>query len=247
MKTIVIADDEPIVRMDVREMAEELGFKVVGEAADGFDAVELCRAYRPDVVFMDVKMPVFNGISASRSIMTKNLAGCVILLTSYSDQDIVASAAEAGVSGYLVKPIRKQNLLPAIEIASAQSRLVRENMERAAEAEKKLKDDRLIHRAQAALAEQYRCSSEEAYHRMRKLAMDKRLPLAKIASEFLSQNEEASHMAVVKKYLMTSKKMSEDRAYRYIVNFGKNHGISTEEAASRIYHFLSAEKPEAFS
>ena len=118
-RTAAVLDDEPLTRMDLRDMLTEQGFDVVGEAADGFDAVELCREKHPDVVLMDVlcrekhpdvvlmdvKMPVFDGLTASETILTENLADCVVLLTAFSDGGIVECAGQAGVTGYLVKPI----------------------------------------------------------------------------------------------------------------------------------------------
>ena len=104
-RTAAVLDDEPLTRMDLRDMLTEQGFDVVGEAADGFDAVELCREKHPDVVLMDVKMPVFDGLTASETILTENLADCVVQLTAFSDGGIVESAGQAGVTGYLVKPI----------------------------------------------------------------------------------------------------------------------------------------------
>ena len=154
MRTVIIADDEPVVRMDLRETLEELGFQVAGEAEDGFDAVELCRRMHPEIVLMDVKMPVFNGLSASSVILREQLADCVILLTAYSDREIVEKAADVGVNGYLVKPVSREALQPAIEVALAQSHTLKETRKQAMVAEKKLKEDRLIHRAQAALAKQ---------------------------------------------------------------------------------------------
>ena len=99
MKTVIIADDEPITRMDLCDMVQELGFQVLGQAADGFDAIELCRETHPDVVLMDVKMPIFDGLTASETILSEDLAGCVVLLTAFSDREIISRATAAGVTG----------------------------------------------------------------------------------------------------------------------------------------------------
>ena len=99
MISVAVIDDEPITRMDIAGMLKDLGYSVVGEAGDGFDAVALCRAKHPDVVLMDVKMPVFDGLSASKVILDEDLAGSVVLLTAFSDEEIVKKAGEIGVSG----------------------------------------------------------------------------------------------------------------------------------------------------
>lgn len=114
MKTVLIVDDEPITRMDLSDMLRELGFGVAGEAADGFDAMELCRLKRPDVVLMDVKMPIFDGLSASETILAEELAGCVVLLTAFSDPEIIRRAGAAGVTGYLVKRLTRNRFFPPL-------------------------------------------------------------------------------------------------------------------------------------
>lgn len=242
MKTVVIADDEPITRMDLTDMLIELGFEVVGEASDGFDAIELCRAKHPDIVLMDVKMPIFDGLSASNTIISEDLATCVILLTAFSDADIIDRASKIGVMGYLTKPIDQKSLLPTIKVAYAQSVRLRESHMKAAEMEKKLEDSKLIHMAQAYLARTQGCSETEAYQQMRRAAMDKRLSLAALARHILSQETKNSDMSAVKEFLMTQMGMKENRAYQYIVTYGKNKGVSVEEAARQLKRQLMPEK-----
>ena len=113
---IVIADNESIIRMDLREMLEEQGHTIVGEAHDGKQALELTRKYRPDLVMMDIKMPNMDGITAAKTIADEGISP-VILLTAFSDSEIVSRAKDAGVLAYLVKPIREESISPAIEIA----------------------------------------------------------------------------------------------------------------------------------
>ena len=129
MKRVIVVDDEPITRMDLRGMLGDLGFEVAGEAGDGFDAVEVCRRLQPDVVLMDVKMPVFDGINAAETILQQDLAGCVVLLTAYGDREIIDRASAAGVTGYIVKPVEERLLLPTIEVALAQSQRLRQSRE----------------------------------------------------------------------------------------------------------------------
>ena len=102
-RTAVGVDDEPITRLDLVQMLEEMGFEVAGDAADGFDAIELCRLHHPDVVLMDIKMPVFDGLTASETIISEDLGGCVVLLTAFRDRELIDRASAIGVTGYLVK------------------------------------------------------------------------------------------------------------------------------------------------
>ena len=187
--TVAVVDDEPITRMDIAGMLEDLGYEVAFEAGDGFDAVASCRNKRPDVVLMDVKMPVFDGLSAAQTILKEDLAGSVILLTAFSDEEIVRKAGEIGVSGYLVKPVEQRLLRPAIEVAMAQSRRLRESRAETEDAKQKLEDSKLIARAQALYAAKEGVGEGEAYQILRRTAMDKRLPLAVIAKAYLEQED----------------------------------------------------------
>lgn len=187
MRTVAVAEDEPITRMDICAMLEELGFSIAGEASDGFDAIELCRRTKPDIALLDVKMPVFDGLTAAETICRENLATCVVMLTAFSDEDIVARAAEAGVTGYLVKPIDRSKLMPTIEVAYAQALRLRESREEAKKAQRQIAEDREIHKAQKLFARKLRCTETEAYEKMRKMAMDKRVPLYTIAKAVIEQ------------------------------------------------------------
>ena len=189
--SVAVIDDEPITRMDIAGMLKDLGYSGVGEAGDGFDAVALCRAKQPDVVLMDVKMPVFDGLSASKVILDEDLAGSVVLLTAFSDEEIVEKASRIGVSGYLVKPVEQQRLRPVIEVAVAQSRRLRESRKETEDANRRLEEAKLIARAQSVYAKKEHVSESDAYQVLRKTAMDKRLPLAVIAKAYLEQEEQA--------------------------------------------------------
>ena len=241
MRTVIIVDDEPITRMDLSDMMAEIGCRVVGEGSDGFDAIELCRAKHPDVVLMDVRMPIFDGLSASKTIVDEDLAGCVVLLTALSDAEIVRRAGEIGVSGYLTKPIDQKALLPALEVACAQSERLRESRRQTREMEERIKEDRKIHKAQAYLAKNQGCSEAEAYKLMRKAAMDKRVSISALADTILSQAAGTDDVAAVKAYLMETRHMKDARAYQYIASYGEAHGCSTEEAARRLKKNLMAD------
>lgn len=181
MKRVLVVDDEPIMRLDLTSMLVESGFAVVGEAADGFDAVELCREHRPDIVLMDIKMPVFDGFGAAETIIGEDLAGCVVLLTAFCDEEFVKRAGQIGVSGYLVKPIDQRTLLPVIEVAFAQSFRLRESRLETREAVQKLAESRLVERAKAIVAKERGISEGEAYRELQRMAMDKRRSIFSLA------------------------------------------------------------------
>ena len=242
MNTVVIVDDEPITRMDLSDMLRELGFTVAGEAADGFDAIELCRSLRPDVVLMDVRMPVFDGLTATETILEEDLAGCVILLTAFSDREIIDRASRAGVTGYLVKPIDQKSLLPTIQVALAQIQRLRQCRQEAQAAQRRVREERQIHKAQQLLAQSQGCSEAEAYRRMRKTAMDKRVTVAALAQRILDQAARGSDVEPVKALLMARKNMTDQRAYLYITTYAKAHNLTTEQAAKALRAVLTKEE-----
>lgn len=177
---IVLADNESIIRMDLREMLEENGCQVVGEAVNGRRAVELTRLHHPDLVIMDIKMPEMDGIHAAKAIFGVHLAP-VLLLTAFSQPDIVEAANDAGVLGYLVKPVREESLFPAIRIA-----LSRWHEREALEGEiEELRDSlelrKLLDRAKGILMKAHRLSEDEAYTRIRQYAMKKQMRVKDVA------------------------------------------------------------------
>lgn len=239
MRTVVIVDDEPITRMDLSEMLQELGLSVAGEAADGFDAIELCRTKRPDAVLMDIRMPIFDGLTAAEAILSEELAGCVVLITAFSDQELIERAGKVGVTGYLVKPIDQKSLLPTIEVALAQGRSLKESRRQAEEAQRLLREDRQIHKAQRLLAAAQGCTENEAYQWMRKKAMDRRVSVGALAAQVLRRMDQPDDVVIVKELLMRQKKLSENRAYQFIVDYGKRHGCSVKDAAKQIKAYLT--------
>ncbi|WP_033170393.1 ANTAR domain-containing response regulator [Selenomonas sp. ND2010] len=177
---LVIADNESIIRLDLREMLEDAGHEVVGEAINGRKAVELTRMHKPDLVIMDIKMPEMDGITAARKISAEKLAP-VLLLTAFSQSDIVEKAKDSGVLGYLVKPVKESNLFPAMEIALSRW----EEMQGMEEELGKLKDSletrKTVDRAKGILMAAHRLSEQEAYRRIQRYAMTKRLSIKEVA------------------------------------------------------------------
>lgn len=188
-KKIVIADDEPITRMDIREMLEEAGYVVVGEASDGFDAIEVCKKHLPNIVIMDIKMPLLDGINASKIIIQEGLADGIILLSAYSDTNFVEKAKDAGVIGYLVKPLDNKSLIPAIEVAMAKSNELKEMKNNMISIEKKLEARKVIEKAKGILMTQHGISEEEAFSMIRNLSMKKRVTMKDIAGIIIMSKE----------------------------------------------------------
>lgn len=187
-KRIVIADDEPITRMDIKEMLEEVGYDVVGEASDGFDAIEMCKKYRPNIVIMDIKMPLLDGINASKIIMQEGLSDGIILLSAYSDTNFIEKGKNVGVIGYLVKPLDNKSLIPAIEIALAKSLEIKELKSNIANVQKKLQGRKLIEKAKGILMDENDITEEEAFSKIRKMSMSKRVSMENIAEIIIMNN-----------------------------------------------------------
>ncbi|KRQ86483.1 putative transcriptional regulatory protein pdtaR [Caloramator mitchellensis] len=184
-KNIVIVDDEPITRMDLHELLNESGFNVIGEASDGLDAVELCRRLKPDLVLMDVKMPLLDGIKASKLIMTEELTKAVVLLTAYSSSEFVERAKESGVMAYLVKPVEEKTLINTIEIALHKGYEIQNMKNEIKIARENLEARKIIEKAKGILMTKENISEKEAYNLMRKVSMDKRCSMRKIAETIL--------------------------------------------------------------
>jgi len=178
---IVIADDEPITRMDIREILEGAGYEVLGEASDGFDAVEMCRKHKPDLVLMDIKMPLLDGLKASRMIRDEGTAGGILLLTAYSGKEFVDQAKDVGVMGYVVKPVKEESLLPMVAIAVAKGAEIAQIESNMQKAQGQLEGRKMVERAKGLLMKTYNINEEAAYNRIRKLSMDKRCSMKEIA------------------------------------------------------------------
>ena len=189
-RSIVVVDDDPIIRMDIREMLEEEGYRVTGEAKNGQEAIELVASLKPDLVIMDVKMPVMNGIKASqiiRKLQDQNTS--ILLLTAYSQRELVQDAREAGVSAYLVKPVSEEDLIPAVEIALSQKEKMESLKKDLEELKQSIEDRKVIEKAKGALMKARSLDEDQAYRRMRAASMAERIPLAKLAERMLADGE----------------------------------------------------------
>jgi two-component system, response regulator PdtaR len=185
---LVIADDESIIRMNLKETLVGLGYLVVGEAGDGVSVINLARELRPDLVLMDIKMPKLDGISAAR-ILTEEKIAPVLLLTAYSDRELVDRAREAGVVNYIVKPFREGELLPAIEIAMARYQEFLEMDKQLTDLKETLDTRKLVERAKGVLMDTQGLKETEAFRKIQQLSMNTRKSMKEIAQAILLANE----------------------------------------------------------
>lgn len=190
-RKVVIADDEPITRIDIRETLLEAGYDVVGEASDGFDTIEMCKKHLPNIVIMDIKMPLLDGINASKIIIQEELADCIILLSAYSDPGFVEKAKKAGVIGYLVKPLDVKSLVPTLEVTLAKSLEMKEMKAKMINVQKKLEGRKSIERAKGLLMKNKGITEEEAFVEIRKLSMQKRISMEEISQIIIMSKHDA--------------------------------------------------------
>ena len=178
---IVIADDEAVIRMDLKEILQEAGHEIVGETANGRRAVAIVRDVRPDLVIMDIKMPDMDGVEAARLIAADHLAP-VLLLTAFDDEELIERAKDAGVLAYLVKPVEEKNLFPAIEIALSRWQEMQSLEEELSAMRESLETRKLLDRAKGILMQAHNISENEAYRRLQRYSMEKRLSLKNVAA-----------------------------------------------------------------
>lgn len=183
---IIIADDEPIIRMDLREILEDAGHKVIGEAANGEKAVELARKYKPDLVILDIKMPKMDGITAAKIIGDEKIAP-VLLLTAFSQPEIVERATESGVLAYLVKPVQEANLFPTMEVAMSRWQEIQQLEEELIKIKGTLESRKTLDRAKGILMDAYNITESEAFRRIQKYAMSKRKTVKEVAEAIIRQ------------------------------------------------------------
>jgi two-component system, response regulator PdtaR len=181
---VLIADDDPIIRLDLKQMLENLDYEVVAEAGDGRQAVELARETTPDICILDVKMPEMDGIEAV-TILTEENLGPAILLTAYSDRELVDRARDAGVFAYLVKPFKPSDLPPAIEIARSRYEQNQQLNKEVATLTERLESRKAVDRAKGILMEEHKISEAEAYRRIQLQSMNLRKTMREVADAII--------------------------------------------------------------
>lgn len=183
---ILIAEDESIIRLDLRESLEAAGFEVVADVSNGADAINKAELLNPDVVLLDVKMPVMDGITAASQLIKQGF--CCILVTAFSSAEIVTRATNIGIDGYIVKPWRQETLRPAIEIGYAQFQRRKKLISTVQNQIAELEEHKLIDRARAILISRYGLSESEAFKAMQRAAMDGRTAMIEIARTIIESN-----------------------------------------------------------
>ena len=183
---VVIAEDEALIRLDLKEMLEEEDYEVVGEAGDGETAVKLAVSQRPDLVILDVKMPVLDGVSAAEQIAEQRIAP-VVILTAFSQRDLVERARDAGAMAYLVKPFTKADLVPAIEMAASRFTEARALEDEVATLRDRLEVRKLLDRAKGLLQSRHGLTEPEAFRWIQKTSMDRRISMREVAQAVLDQ------------------------------------------------------------
>ena len=187
---ILVAEDETIIRLDLREILERAGYQVVAEARDGEEAVELAASEKPDLAILDVKMPKLDGIDAARRILTDRPIP-IVILTAYGQDELVARAVEAGVFGYLVKPFRETDLLPAIQAARARHAELQALREEAESLSEALQTRKVVERAKGLLMAREGLTEEEAFARLRRASQVSGRPMRVVAEALIATFAEA--------------------------------------------------------
>ena len=190
-KRVIVAEDESLIRIDIVETLRDHGFEVIAEAADGEKAVALAEELRPDLVVMDVKMPLMDGISASE-ILTKKKIAPVVLLTAFSQRELVERASEAGALAYVVKPFTPSDLIPAIDIALGRYAQIQALEDEVADMSERLETRKILDRAKGILNNTMGLTEPEAFRWIQKASMDRRLTMKEVAQTVIDQLAEKS-------------------------------------------------------
>jgi two-component system, response regulator PdtaR len=185
---VLIAEDEALIRLDLKEMLEEEGFEVVAEVADGASAVRLTREMKPDLAILDIKMPVMDGIQAAEEIARDRLAA-VLILTAFSQRDLVEKARRAGAMAYLVKPFQKHDLLPAVEIAAGRFREMSGLEDTVDDLQGRLESRKVVERAKGLLQEHEEMSESDAFRWLQRQAMERRETMRTVAEKVVTRYE----------------------------------------------------------
>ncbi len=188
-KRILVAEDEPIIRIDLCEMLKKNGFNVVAEAKDGFEAIEMCKKHYPDIALLDVKMPLLDGLKAAEVIKRENLAGEIIMLSAYCDKEMVEKAQSAEVLSYITKPIGEQALIASLNISFNKQKIISKQIKELEKTKEALDNRKVIEKAKGILMDKKHMTEEDAYSYLRKVAMDKGCKMSRISEIVIISNQ----------------------------------------------------------
>ncbi|HLT10860.1 MAG TPA: response regulator [Micromonosporaceae bacterium] len=186
-RRVLIAEDEALIRLDLREMLVEEGYDVCGEAGDGEAAVQLAEELKPDLCIFDIKMPIMDGLAAAEKVAARRIAP-VVILTAFSQRDLVEKARDAGAMAYLVKPFQKSDLIPAIEIAMSRFAELQALESEVADLTERLETRKLVERAKGMLMTSFGMSEPDAFKWIQRAAMDNRMTMRDVANKILAEN-----------------------------------------------------------
>ncbi len=185
--TVLLVDDDQPIREELRRFFSGTSYRVVGEAPDGMEAVALCRQLQPDVVLLDVKIPLVNGIDAARLIREERSARCIVMLTSFDDQACVEQALAAGAAGYLTKPLQAEDILPTLELCLSHTKEYYLLEKRCGNLRRRLASREIVDRAKLTIMEERGLSEEDAYVLIRELSRRKNLSMEQVAHSLLER------------------------------------------------------------
>ena len=194
-RRVLIAEDEALIRLDLKEMLEEEGYDVCGEAGDGESAIRMARDLRPELVILDVQMPLLDGISAAQTIAGERIAP-VVILTAFSQRDLVERAREAGAMAYLVKPFQKKDLLPTIEMALSRFTEIVQLEAEVKDLQGRLDARKVVERAKGVLQSEHGLSEPEAFRWIQRTAMNRRTTMKALAESVIAGDEQPESIGV---------------------------------------------------
>ncbi|MCS5422403.1 MULTISPECIES: ANTAR domain-containing response regulator [Psychrilyobacter] len=187
--SVVIAEDDPLTRMDIVEILTEAGYDVIGEASDGIEAITVCKEKNPDIVLLDIKMPIITGLQVSKILADENFEGCTVLLTAYNIEEYINKASENKVMGYLLKPIEEKTFLSHLKLIFNNYKNIKSLKKEVKEIKETLDSRKMIERAKGIIMNSTKVSEDEAYRILREVSMTKRVSMLNLSKIIIATGE----------------------------------------------------------